>query len=175
MLQSWSPLLGADLVPVWLMEGVRDPRSPPERGRREPAVGGPEGKATVAQFDLSERIDFQSGDFNHDPLGGPYDAAWLSQILHSNSPEECETLIKRTVETLEPGGMILVHDFLLNDTMDGPEFPALFSLNMLINNHGRNYSQGEVHDMLELAGCKNIQRLDYQGPNNSGIMCGIKK
>ena len=134
----------------------------------------PFARKTVTDFALSNRIDFMPGDFNHDSLGGPYDAAWLSQILHSNSPEECKSLINRTVAALDSKGLILIHDFLLNDTMDGPEFPALFSLNMLINNHGRNYSEKEVHAMLSDAGCEDIKRLDFQGPNSSGIMCGTK-
>jgi hypothetical protein len=74
---------------------------------------------------------------------------------------------------LEPGGLILVHDFLLNDSHDGPLFPALFALNMLVNTEeGRSYSEGEVRDMLAKAGVRNIQRLPFRGPTDSGILSG---
>jgi hypothetical protein len=108
-----------------------------------------------------------------DPIVGPFDVAWLSQILHSNSYGECQTLIEKTVIALEPGGLILIHDFFLNDTLDGPVFPALFSMNMLLNNYGRSYSEKEVRDMLNQAKVRDIKRLSFQGPNDSAILCGI--
>ncbi|MFC1837762.1 methyltransferase [Thermodesulfobacteriota bacterium] len=132
----------------------------------------PFARETTEGFGVADRIDFVAGDFNRDPLGGPYDAAWLSQIIHSNSFEECETLIDKTVKALEPGGLILIHDFFLNETLDWPAFPALFSLNMLLNNHGRSYSEKEIRDMLLRAGAGDIHRLDFTGPNDSAILCG---
>jgi hypothetical protein len=132
----------------------------------------PFAKKTTMKFGVAERIAFVAGDFNVDPLGGPYDVAWLSQILHSNSFEECQTLITKTVKALEPGGLILIHDFLLNDTLDGPVFPALFSMNMLLNNQGRSYSEKEISEMLSQAGVYDIHRLSFQGANDSAILCG---
>jgi len=132
----------------------------------------PFAKKTTERFGVADRIDFIPGDFNRDPIEGSFDVAWLSQILHSNSPDECRALISKTMGVLEPGGIILIHDFFLNDTMDGPLFPALFSMNMLLNNHGRSYSEKEVREMLLQAGARDIRRLDFQGPNDSAILCG---
>jgi hypothetical protein len=121
---------------------------------------------------MDKRIDFVAGDFNVDPIAGSYDVVWLSQILHSNTFEECQALIEKTASILEPGGMILIHDFFLNDTMDGPLFPALFSLNMLLSNHGRSYSEREVKEMMSKAGVQNITRLDFRAPNDSAVLSG---
>jgi hypothetical protein len=129
---------------------------------------------TVAKFNLSDRIKFAGGDFNTDEVsGGPYDVAWLSHILHSLGPEECQNLINKTAAAMEPGGLFLIHEFILNNSKDAPEFPALFSLNMLINNpKGRSYSEEELHFMLAHAGLKNITRHTFQGPNDSAIIYG---
>jgi len=122
---------------------------------------------------MGSRIEFQAGDFLIDDLKGRYDAAWLSQILHSNGTEGCERIIAKTVAALEPGGLILIHEFFLNETKDGPVFPALFSLNMLINNkQGRSYSEMEIRTMLSDAGVGDIRRLPFQGPNDSYILYG---
>jgi SAM-dependent methyltransferase len=131
----------------------------------------PFARKTAERFGVAGRIDFVAGDFNADPIGGRFDVAWLSQIIHSNSQEECQALINKTLQALEPGGLILIHDFFLNDTMDGPLFPALFSMNMLLNNHGRSYSAKEVSEMLHQAGAREIKRLEFQGPNDSAILC----
>jgi len=129
---------------------------------------------TAEKFGLQDRITFAGGDFNSDPItGGPYDVAWLSHILHSNSPEECQRLLQKTAEVMEPGGLILIHEFVLNNTKDSPEFPALFSLNMLVNNEGgRSYSEEELRTMLKNAGAKNIERHSFKGPNDSAIIYG---
>jgi SAM-dependent methyltransferase len=133
----------------------------------------PFAQKTIGRFGLSSRIDFQAGDYLRDAVQGTYDIAWLSQVFHSMGPEDCRTVIEKAVSVLEPGGLILVHDFLLNDTHDGPLFPALFALNMLVNTEeGRSYSEGEVRDMLAKAGVRNIRRLAFRGPTDSGILSG---
>ena len=132
----------------------------------------PFAQKTTARFGVADRIDFIAGDFNTDPIEGPFDVAWLSQILHSNSLEECRALIEKTVQALEPGGLVLIHDFFLNESMDGPLFPALFSMNMLLGNHGRSYSEKEISDLMRQAGARDIARLEFQGPNDSAILCG---
>ena len=132
---------------------------------------------TTAKFNLSDRIDFIGGDFTVDPLlGGPYDVAWLSHILHSNSFSECQHCIDKTVGVLEPGGMILIHDFVLNDAKDGPDFAALFSLNMLVGtDNGRSYSRAEIFDMLAQAGVEDIVHHPFRAPNHSSVISGVKK
>jgi predicted O-methyltransferase YrrM len=133
----------------------------------------PFARRTAEKFGMDNRIAFAAGDFLHDPLPAGHDVAWLSQVIHSNSPEQCRQLIARTVAALEPGGLILIHDFLLDDNQAGPLFPALFSLNMLIGNQGRSYSQKEVRQMLADCGVSAITRLDFRGPNDSGVIQGV--
>lgn len=135
----------------------------------------PFARKITARFGVEDRIDFVGGDFTVDPIPGRYDVAWLSHILHSNGPETCAELVASVAEALEPGGLLMVHDFLLDDTMAAPQFPALFSLNMLINNpSGRSYSETEVGEMMARAGLKEIHRLEYTGANDAGIICGIR-
>jgi SAM-dependent methyltransferase len=137
----------------------------------------PFARATVAGFKLAERIDFIGGDFNVDPIaGGPYDVAWLSHILHSNSSVECQACLEKTVAALEPGGLLLIHDFILDDGKDGPEFPALFALNMLIGTEGgRSYSRAEIVAMLERVGIGDIVHHKPGLPNESSVLSGVKK
>ncbi len=128
-------------------------------------------RKTFERFGVSDRVDFIAGNFSRDPIPEKFDVVWLSQVLHGESPEEAARLVHKAVRSLEPGGMILIHEFILNDTMDGPLFPALFSLNMLVNTpHGQAYSQGQLTQMLEDAGARNVRRLDFRGPTDSGIV-----
>ena len=58
--------------------------------------------------------------------------------------------------------------------MDGPLFPALFSLNMLLGTSGgQSYSEKQLTAMLADAGVGDIQRIYVDSPNDSGILTGI--
>jgi hypothetical protein len=133
----------------------------------------PFAERTIQTFNLADRINFMDGNYLEDPVEGRYDVAWLSHILHGEGPEECRMIIQKTVDALEPGGMIIIHEFILNNSMDGPLFPALFSLNMLLGTEsGQSYSEKQLSDMLAAAGVSNIKRIPVQSPNDSGILVG---
>jgi hypothetical protein len=133
----------------------------------------PFAERTIAQFGLSNRVEFVAGNYAENKIEGAYDVAWLSQILHGEGPEACQMIIDKAVSAMKGGGLLLVHEFILNNTCDGPLFPALFSLNMLVNTEaGQSYTEDQIKGMLANAGLQNIQRLAFQGPNNSGIITG---
>ncbi len=133
----------------------------------------PFAETTIGKFGLSDRIRFQAGSYLDDPVEGNYDVAWLSHILHGEGPEDCQSIIQKAVSTLSPGGMILIHEFILNNEMSGPLFPALFSLNMLLGTaSGQAYSEQQLNDMLAVSGVRSIHRIAIDSPNDSGIIAG---
>ena len=134
----------------------------------------PFAEKTIARFGLSDRIDFMEGNYLEDDIKGSYDAVWLSHILHGEGLKGSKTIVQKAVAVLEPGGIIIIHDFILDNSMDGPLFPTLFSLNMLLGtDSGKTYSEQQIMDMLVAAGVKDIRRLAVQTPNDSGILIGI--
>lgn len=134
----------------------------------------PFAEKTIGAFGLSGRITFAAGDFISDDVPSGFDVAWLSHILHGEGPEGCAVILQRAVAALQPGGMLLVQEFILDDTRDGPLFPALFSLNMLLGTPlGRAYSQGQLEALLSAAGLSSIQRLEIDLPNGAGVLAGI--
>ncbi len=133
----------------------------------------PFAEKTIEKFDLTDRIDFIDGNYVNEGIEGVYDVAWLSHILHGEGQKDCQRIIQKAVSVLKPGSMIIVHDFILNNSMDGPLFPALFSLNMFLGTSGgQSYSEKQINGMLSEAGVKQIRRLSFQGPTESGIITG---
>lgn len=129
---------------------------------------------TVERFGLSGRVSFAAGDFEVQELPGGFDVAWLSHILHGVGPQECVKILKKTVAALEPGGMLMVQEFVLDDSKVAPLFPTLFSLNMLLGTpDGQAYSESELIDMLTAAGATEVRRLPLELPNGSGVIAGI--
>jgi SAM-dependent methyltransferase len=135
----------------------------------------PFAEKTIARFDLTDRIDFLPGNYLAEDISGRYDVIWMSHILHSESAGVVQGLINKVVTVLKPGGVIMIHDFFLDETMDGPLFPALFSLNMLVRTKsGRSYSEKEVMGMLVEAGLKKEERHPFRGPTESGVISATK-
>lgn len=133
----------------------------------------PFAEQTIARFGLADRITFAAGDFTTDKIPGRFDAAWLSHILHGEGPAGCAAILAKAVAALEPGGLLMVQEFILDDTRDGPLFPALFSLNMLLGTPGgQAYSHAELVAMLDAAGVGEILRLPLELPNGAGILVG---
>lgn len=135
----------------------------------------PFAEETIARFGLKDRIVFVAGDYLETPLPGDFDVVWVSHILHAENPASCHLIIQKAVAALSPGGLLIVHDFLLNETMDGPLFPALFALNMLLGTDGgQAYSQTQIEGMMSAGGLRSIARLPLDSPNDSGLLVGVK-
>jgi hypothetical protein len=133
----------------------------------------PFAEKTIARFDLSHRIAFRPGNFLDDDIGSGYDVAWLSHILHGEGPDDCRRILRNTVKALTGGGQVIIHEFILDDSMDRPLFPALFSLNMLLGTPcGQAYAEDQLRNMLEEAGAEQIRRIAFESPNDSGILIG---
>lgn len=140
------------------------------------ATTRPFAEKTIQRFKVSDRIDFIAGNYVTEEFSQPgsFDAAWLSHIIHGEGPGKAREVIGKAVSALKPGSKIYIHDFFLNETRDGPLFPALFSINMYLRTEeGKSYSETEVSDMLRAHGVGRIKRLPFEGPTQSGILSGI--
>ena len=141
------------------------------------ATTRPFAQKTIDRFQVSDRVEFIAGDYEEEPFPRPgeYDVAWLSHILHGLDPDMAAEVVEKAVSALKPGSQIFIHEFILNNTMDGPLFPALFSINMLLGTHGgQSYSQAQLTEMLRANGITEITRHPFEGPNQSGILYGTK-
>lgn len=105
-----------------------------------------------------KNIHFIAGDFHTDDIGNGYDLVFISQILHSLSIDESLALIEKSANALNAGGVIAIHEFLLEKDRTHPVPGALFSINMLVNTEaGRSYTSGEMKGWLLKKGFKNIR------------------
>jgi precorrin-6B methylase 2 len=113
-------------------------------------------KEIVSLFGMTHRIELLRGDYNENlPTG--YDVAFLSHIIHSVGEEGNRALMRRVYGALNPGGKIIIQDFILNKDTATPAFASTFALNMLLfTEKGRTYSFEEIKGWLRAAGFKAI-------------------
>jgi SAM-dependent methyltransferase len=96
---------------------------------------------------------FLAGDFLSVKLGAGYDLVLISNVLHTLSPDECRSALRRSFEALSPGGAIMIRDFLLDADRSGPLFSLLFSLHISLHTFaGRTYAVDEMAVWCEVAG-----------------------
>jgi len=125
----------------------------------------------VAQAGLSDRITTQVGDYNVDELGTGFDLAFLSAIIHSNSPEQNRALLAKCARALNPGGQMVIQDFIMDEDRTTPAFGALFALNMLVGTQaGDTYTEAEVNDWLQGCGFTDFRRIDPPG-GTATLLC----
>lgn len=106
----------------------------------------------AAAHGVADRLTLQPGDMFRDPLPAEADVVLLSNILHDWDVPECRTLVNRCAGALNPGGVLLIHDVFLNDTLDGPLPQALYSAALFTLTEGRLYSAAECRAWLIEAG-----------------------
>lgn len=101
-------------------------------------------RRNVRRLGLDGRVTFIGGDMFSVPLGGPYDLAILSHVLHHFSADRCVELLRRVAGAMRPGGRLVVQDFARADaeTPAVDPTPYVFSVLMLIWT-----KQGETHPL----------------------------
>lgn len=115
----------------------------------------------IKEAGFANRIRTTAGDYNTDELGRDFDLAFLSAVIHSNSPDENEELFGKCWRALKPGGRIVVQDFIVDDNRTSPPMAAVFALNMLVATRGGDtYTQAEIEGWLEAAGLVEPVRTD---------------
>lgn len=125
----------------------------------------------AAQAGMSDRISTATGDFTKGELGRDFDLAFLSHILHSNSPAENAELIKRAWRALKPGGQIVVQEFVVDEGRTTPAWAVLFALNMLVGTTaGDTYTEREITGWFADAGFTGIRRVDPPDAQSTLVM-----
>jgi hypothetical protein len=92
----------------------------------------PFAREIIDQAGLAGRVSVQTGDFQQEGLGHGYDVALLFGVLNGEPPEGRPVLIRKVYDCLNPGGRIVLRDFVLDPDRAGPPEAAVFALQMLL-------------------------------------------
>lgn len=131
----------------------------------------------IGKAGLADRVSTLAGDYHHDPLlpdgAVPYDAVYVSNIIHSLSSTGTADLLRKATDALAPGGLLVIKDFYLDETRTRPAFGARFAVNMLVGTEdGKSYPWREVMDLCADLGLADVRRIDVAV--NSGLVVARK-
>jgi predicted O-methyltransferase YrrM len=115
----------------------------------------------IQEEGLAAQVSTVEGNYLNDDLGSGFDLVFMSAIIHINSPQENRQLIQKGANALNPGGRLVILDFIVDHDRTGPEQAVIFALNMLVGTPGGDtYTEAEIRAWMEAAGLSEIIRKD---------------
>jgi hypothetical protein len=122
---------------------------------------------TIDRQGLSERIHLRPGDLHEEDWGGEHDLVFYLSVAHNHTAEENRHIIARIGQTLSPGGLLVIHEYLTETPQDALD--AAFRLTLLLETGTQTYPYAEYCDWLTAAGFRAIERIDLN-PKEKGAL-----
>jgi SAM-dependent methyltransferase len=124
-------------------------------------------RQVVKRFHMNERISFKEGNWNSEEFGTGYDCIFMSNIMHGQG-SQAETRVQQGMQALRTGGLLIVHDFLLDNDKCGPLPAALFNLML------GAYTVSEMIAIIRSAGFKDVSLIAYNARRGSGLITATR-
>lgn len=132
-------------------------------------------KEVIAESGLQDRVTFRAGDYLRDDLGRGNDVVLLSEVLHLMGPRRCRLLLKKSFDSLVSGGLLVVHEGLIDPDGMSPVWAAMFSLSMLVDTgEGRSYSGRELSAWMKAVGFVDPAVRPLPQPANTSLVVATK-
>jgi len=125
-------------------------------------------------YKVAKNIKIVEGDFLADDLPIGVDVALISTVLDGYDEPECRRILKKVFTVLEPKGTVIVNEMMLNEELTGPLFPAIFSLELMIErNTGDSRTVEEIRRWMKDAGFVNIKSTPLRARGETYLNCRI--
>ena len=106
----------------------------------------------IAKHGLQEKIDVITGDMFQDTWPKDCDILLLSNVLHDWDFPEVRTLLEKSAQALQTGGLLVIHEAFLNDEKTGPLPIAEYSALLMNVTQGKCYTPAEYGTILAESG-----------------------
>jgi 2-polyprenyl-3-methyl-5-hydroxy-6-metoxy-1,4-benzoquinol methylase len=114
-------------------------------------------QANARAMGMADRYHLLPGSAFDVDFGAGFDAVLITNFLHHFEPSENETLLKKAHAALNPGGQVILLEFVPNEDRVSPPVPALFSLTML-----GSTPKGDAYTLPEYA--KTCRNAGFDAP-----------
>jgi predicted O-methyltransferase YrrM len=129
----------------------------------------PIARRRIAESALSERIKIVSGNFFTDVLPRA-DVITMGNILHDWDEEQKKALIAKAYAALNPDGLFIAIENVIDDARRTNTFGLLMSLNMLLEVPGGfDYTGAQFNRWCKAAGFQRTEVIALAGPSSAAI------
>mgnify|MGYP003676654068 CR=1 FL=1 len=111
------------------------------------------GEQYVADAGLQGRVNYVPGDLLDTKWPEGQDVVLMSYIFSSVPGERIPELVEQAASVLNPGGRLIVHDFMVEPDRTGPKLAALWQFqHTAFNPHARSVSTDWAQETISSAG-----------------------
>jgi hypothetical protein len=114
--------------------------------------------ATIADQALSERIQLSPGNLLEHDWGSGHDVVFYLSVAHNQTADDNRRAIQRIGESLQPGGLLVIHEYLSDAPLN--PFVAAFRLTLLFETGTQTYCYEDYFEWLTAAGFISVTRID---------------
>ncbi len=129
-------------------------------------------RAMIERKGFSDRVDVIGSDMFSEELPGGFDVHLWSHVLHDWGESDVRLLLSSSFESMDPGGMVVIHDAHVNAEKTGPLPVARFSVLLMHSTRGKCYSVREIGAILDELGFQEPAYADTTG--NRSIIMAVK-
>ncbi|MDH4228770.1 MAG: methyltransferase [Nitrospirota bacterium] len=133
-------------------------------------------KEIIGIYQMTGRVTTQVGNYIDDKsFGSNYDIALMSSMLNQESPATLKSILTKAKDALNPGGLMIVQEQLLDDDKNGPRLPAVIGLNQLIHTPGgQSYCGAEIKEFMEEVGFNKVHYVTLPEESPFVVILGTK-
>ncbi|MBS1145119.1 MAG: hypothetical protein H6R14_2525 [Proteobacteria bacterium] len=124
---------------------------------------GPE----IEKAGLSGRIALSPGTLQESDWGAPADLVFYLSVAHNHSADENRAAIRQIGESMNPGGLLVIHEYLAETSLDAMN--AAFRLTLLLETGTQTHRHEDYCAWLTAAGFSAIERIDLE-PREKGSL-----
>ena len=125
-------------------------------------------------YKVAKKTKVIEGDFLSDELPTGADVAIISTVLDGYDEPECRKVLKKIFTSLRTQGVLIVNEIMLNKERTGPLFPAIFSLELMIErNTGDSRTEREIRQWMKDIGFLNIKSKPLREQGETYLNCKI--
>lgn len=121
----------------------------------------PVARRFIAEAAIENSVEYVAGNAITERWPQGHDVVLMSYLFSAVSRDALSILLEKAHEALTPGGMLIVHDFMVANDKCGPRDAALWFLTCMFNSpEAVVLTPALVSDLVKNAGFKNVQARD---------------
>lgn len=126
----------------------------------------------IEKNNLKNKIRTLEGNALTGDWGKSYDVILFFSLIHNHTLEENKILFKKIFDSLNPGGMLIIYDYMSDQA--APDYNAAFNLTLFLEVGTHIFSFKDISNWLDENGFINIQRRDLQPLEKGSLIISQK-
>lgn len=132
------------------------------------------GEPFVNEAGLGNRVTYLPGNALKTAWPAGQDVVLMSYLFSGIPADALPAVVANAWDALEPGGRVIIHDFMVDDDRAGPPLAALWALQHLVFTPGAaSLTPGTVKDMLATQGFAEVEERPLI-PGMTRVVSGVK-